>query len=200
MRACGVREPCSRFGWAKRCCASRMAARRASASMAGARHKRVPTVHALAHWAHGQPFRHGGTGAGPFSFRLSALPTLGARASRPLRKRPRWPRSQENRTRFFSVAERSFFPLCEQSVVGCPVRACGVREPCSRFGWATPCCASRMAARSDSASRAGALHKHGPTVYALAHWAHGQPFRNGEILAEAGQLHDPAPRESELDV
>ena len=36
---------------------------------------------------------------GPFSFRLSARPTLGARASRPLRKRPRWPRSQENLTR-----------------------------------------------------------------------------------------------------
>ena len=39
----------------------------------------------------------------------------------------------------------------------CTVRACGVREPCSRFGWATPCCASRMAARSASHAGAGAL-------------------------------------------
>ena len=42
--------------------------------------------------------------------------------------------------------------------LGVPQSLCGVREPRSRFGWAKPCFVHRMAAGSESASMAGALH------------------------------------------
>jgi pimeloyl-ACP methyl ester carboxylesterase len=62
-------------------------------------------------------------------------------------------------------------PARRAACVECTVRRLGVREPC---------CASRMAAGSESASMAGALQTCGPTLHAMAHCAHCQPCRYGE--------------------